>query len=145
MDKQPPANAQPFTQDESKVATSGAMVIDHKTRTIPGYVVSESELGEIANASRLVDLGIAIATASLGFGVGLLEDIAVSSEVSSDVRAMADIIYWLCATGFFVGATLVVSQILRRNKTIRRITGSAGFVQSTLLRVREWRKPKRGG
>lgn len=120
--------------------SQGSLMIDHKDRLIPGYVVSESDLEEIYHSSFLVEFGIILASSSIGFGVGLWKDVAISPDTPETVTSELGIIYWLCAIGFVAGTALALWQISRRHRKVLEFKGMRSYWDR--LKLRHWIEEK---
>jgi hypothetical protein len=110
------------TQTNISVAGGGAvMSIDHKGRTVPGYVIAETELDSISDHCILIDILFGFGCASVAFAVGLAKDVAIADKIVTGVNEMALVIYWIC--GIAAIGSFAISGYLwfKRSSIVKRI------------------------
>lgn len=111
------------THQVTLVQGGGAvMTVEHKGRTVPGYVVTGDELDNISKSSHLVEFGIGVAAGFGSIAISWWLDTELTANMAADAKRTATVLYWICGIVAFLGAFLAAWQFWGRRQTIRRIT-----------------------
>lgn len=112
------------------------MTMTYQHRSIEGYAVSDGDIGEIYHASRLVDFGLAVASAFGGFALGLEQDLLFAPDLSPSARDHGNLVAMVCAVVALLAGALAFSQIARRRARVLAIKRRRGIFSR--LRIVCW-------